>query len=120
VILYGNADTNAAWKALLGDSPVQVRRGVVTIGERELRRDDLGCLFIRPRRRTDQALVGVVAGTGVPGQRLLERLPYFLAGVGFPDCLVVGPEILQKDTAGIRAAGFFGLDWSVENGDFAW
>ena len=29
VILYGNADTNAAWAALLGASPVQVRRGSI-------------------------------------------------------------------------------------------
>ena len=27
VVLYGNADTNAAWSSLLGDSPIQVKRG---------------------------------------------------------------------------------------------
>ena len=32
----------------------------------------------------------------------------------------VGPEMLTDGTAGVRAAGFFGLDWSVETGDFAW
>src|SRR5262249_51366816 len=35
VILYGNAGTNGAWKALLADSPVQVRGGVVQVGDRE-------------------------------------------------------------------------------------
>jgi hypothetical protein len=27
IVLYGNADTNRAWAGLLGDCPVQVRRG---------------------------------------------------------------------------------------------
>jgi dienelactone hydrolase len=120
VILYGNADTNAAWAALLGESPVQVRRGLVTIGQREMAGDDLACLFIRPRPGSDRALVGAVAGTGVVGLRLTERLPYFVSGVAYPDCIVLGPEVLRRGTAGIRVAGFFGLDWSVESGDFAW
>ena len=34
VILYGNADTNGAWQALLGSSPVQVSRGKVRIARR--------------------------------------------------------------------------------------
>src|SRR5207248_10504013 len=36
IILYGNADTHALWKDLLGDSPVQVKRGQATIGKRVL------------------------------------------------------------------------------------
>jgi dienelactone hydrolase len=120
VILYGNADTNAAWPALLGNSPVQVRRGAVTIGSREISGDCLACLFIRPRPGSDRALVGAVAGTGPAGVRLAERLPYFVSGVAYPDCIVLGPEVLASGTAGIRVAGFFGLDWEVESGDFAW
>jgi dienelactone hydrolase len=120
VILYGNADTNAAWVGLLGESPVQVRRGVVTVGARELTGDDLACLFIRPRPGSDRALVGVVAGSGVAGMRLTERLPYFVSGVAYPDCVVLSPAILTSGTAGIVAGGFFGLDWSVNSGEFAW
>ncbi len=120
VVLYGNADTNAAWKSLLADSPVQVRRGVVTIGDRDLKGDDLACLFVRPRPNDDVALVGVVGGTGVPGLRLTERLPYFLAGVAYPDCIVLGTDVLTHGTAGVRTAGFFGLDWAVASGEFAW
>ncbi len=120
VILYGNADTNAAWVALLGESPVQVRRGVVTVGEREIAGDDLVCLFIRPRPGSDRALVGAVAGSGLVGMRLTERLPYFVSGVAYPDCIVFGPEVLVDGTAGIRVAGFFGLDWDIKSGDFVW
>src|SRR5207249_997563 len=57
VILYGSADTNTAWSALLTESPVQVRRNQIRIGERELAGDDLACLFIRPRPGSDRALV---------------------------------------------------------------
>jgi len=120
VIIYGNADTNAAWPHLLRESPVQVQRGAIIIGDRALRGDDLACLFIRPRPGSDVASVGVVSGSGPAGMRLTDRLPYFVSGVGYPDCIVLGPEVLSEGTEGVRAAGFFGLDWSVDSGSFAW
>lgn len=120
VILYGHAEMNAAWAALLGGSPVQVHRGEVRVGDRVVRREDAACLFLQPRPDSDVASVGVVAGSGLQGLRLTHRLPYFLAGTGYPDCLVLGADVLEKGTAGIVTAGFFGNDWSVEHGDFAW
>jgi hypothetical protein len=120
VILYGNADTNAAWKALLADSPVQVRRGSVGVGDREETGADLACLFQRPRPGSDKACVGVVSGSGVAGMLLTDRLPYFVSGVGYPDCIVLDPDVLARGTAGIRGAGFFGQDWGVSTGEFAW
>jgi pimeloyl-ACP methyl ester carboxylesterase len=120
VILYGNADSNRAWRVLLGDSPVQVRRGEIKIGERRVAGEDLACVFLRPRLGSDVACVAVVGGSGVSGMRLTDRLPYFMAGLAYPDCTVIGPEMLTKGSAGVRVAGFFGLDWSVERGEFAW
>ena len=120
VILYGNADNNAAWNALLADSPVQVRRGSVRVGTREITGNDLACLFLRPRPGSDIACVGVVAGTGLPGLRLNDRVPYFMAGVAFPDLTVFGSEALETGWLGARMAGYFGQDWSVERGEFAW
>ncbi|HVP12412.1 MAG TPA: prolyl oligopeptidase family serine peptidase [Phycisphaerae bacterium] len=120
VILYGNADTNAAWKSLLAASPVQVRRGEVTVDRKKLTGEDLACLFVRPIPDSDEACVGVISGSGPAGMRLTERLPYFLSGVGYPDCTVLGPEMLTGASKGLRGAGFFGNDWSVEGGDFAW
>ena len=120
VILYGNADNHAAWHGLLGDSPVQVRRGAVRIEGREQRGEDLACLFLRPRPGSDQACVGVVSGTGIVGLKLTDRMPYFLAGVAYPDCTVFGLESLSKASAGVLVAGFFGEDWSVARGEFAW
>jgi hypothetical protein len=120
VVLYGNAETNSAWADLLGNSPVQVRRGSIRIGEKTVDGDDLACLFIRPRPESDIACVGAVSGAGLAGMRLTDRLPYFVSGVAYPDCTVIGPEMLSAGSAGVRVAGFFGLDWSVETGDFAW
>lgn len=120
VILYGHAECNAAWQPLLGDSPVHVRRGVVRVGDREEKGDDLACLFVRPRPGSDRALVGVVGGTGPAGLRLTERLPYFVSGVGYPDCTVLGPDSLTRGTEGVRVAGFFGTDWGVASGEWVW
>jgi dienelactone hydrolase len=120
VILYGNADTNAAWKPLLGDSPVQVKSAAVTVGPRTEKGDDLACLFLRPRPGSEVACVAAISGTGVKGMRLTDRLPIFISGVGYPDCIVLGPEMLSKGYDGVRAAGYFGLDWTVDNGEFAW
>jgi hypothetical protein len=120
VILYGNADVNGAWPPLLGDSPVQVTRNEVRIGGRVLTGADLACLFLRPRPGSDIACVGVISGTGLIGMKLTDRLTYFLSGVAYPDCTVVGSEMLAEGATGVRAAGFFGNDWSVDKGEFAW
>ena len=50
VVLYGHAGTNAAWKALLGESPVQVTEGKVQVGDRDVSANDCGVLLVRPRR----------------------------------------------------------------------
>jgi len=120
VILYGNADTHRSWRALLGDSPVQVTRTRVTCGARTLEAPDLACLFLRPRPGSDKACVGVVSGTGLAGLRLTDRFTYLQAGCSFPDCTVVSSRMLTEGLAGVEVAGFFGEDWSVEHGDFAW
>ncbi|HVY71652.1 MAG TPA: prolyl oligopeptidase family serine peptidase [Verrucomicrobiae bacterium] len=120
VILYGNADSNAAWPGLLGDSPVQARRGVVRVGDREVKGDDLACLFVRPRPGSDVACVAAVSGSGPVGMRLTDRAPYFTSGVAFPDCSVFGADVLSSGFGGVRVAGFFGNDWGVSSGEFAW
>jgi hypothetical protein len=62
-------------------------------------------------------LVAVVGGTGPKGMRLTDRLPYFVSGVGYPDLLILGPEAPLHGIKGVRLAGFFGPDWSVEKGE---
>jgi len=118
IILYGNAETNAAWNALLSACPVSVQRNRVRVGAQEWTGGDLACLFVYPRPGSDRASVGVVSGTGLVGMRLTDRQPYLAPGVGYPDCLVFSAEMLTKGIEGVRAAGFFGPDWSVTGGEF--
>ena len=113
VILYGNSDTNSAWKTLLADSPINVRRNSIRIGNGLMPGEDMAILFTRPRPGSTVASVAVVAGTGLAGMRLTERLNYFFAGVAFPDFFVVGPEMLEKGYDGVRAAGFFDSRWQI-------
>jgi len=94
----------------------------VKLGDRDLAGEggDLACLFIRPRPGSDVASVGVVSGSGLAGLRLTDRVPYFVSGVGLPDCLVLGAESLNIGLEGVRAAGFFGQDWSMTGAEFVW
>lgn len=118
VMLYGNTQTNAAWHALLPASPVQVQNGSVSVGERVIKGDELGCMLVQPRAGSDVALVGVISGSGIAGMRLTDRISYINSGVELPDCLVLGPETLSDNSSSPRAVGFFGNDWQVSSGDF--
>jgi len=118
VILYGNADSNSVWTQLLGTSPVQVRRGEITIGNKRLIGDGLTCVFVRPLQGSDSALVAAVSGTGIAGMRIANNLPYLQPMIGFPDVLVTDSKALELGIPGVKVAGFFGLDWSVDTGDF--
>jgi hypothetical protein len=51
--------------------------------------------------------------------RLSNRLPYLSPGIGLPDCTVLDERVLTSGDAGVLLAGFFGLDWSIESGEFA-
>ncbi|MHB1461739.1 MAG: carboxylesterase family protein [Armatimonadota bacterium] len=120
VMLYGNSETNSAWSALLPACPVQVKNGSVIVGGRVIQGDELACMFIQPRAGSDVALVGVISGSGIAGMRLTDRISYINSGVELPDCLVLGPETLSNTSSSPRAAGFFGNDWQVSSGDFAY
>jgi hypothetical protein len=52
--------------------------------------------------------------------RLTERLNYFFSGVEFPDCTILSPEMLTGAASGVRLAGFFGEDWSLDSGEWGW
>jgi dienelactone hydrolase len=120
VVLYGHREMNAAWDALLAESPLEVHRGGVRMGGRTVSREDLACLFLRPRADSEIASVAVVAGSGIAGLRMCDRLPYFLAGTAYPDFLVVGSDALARGTRAIVTTGFFGNDWRLESGAAVW
>lgn len=118
VILYGNKNSSKAWSTLLAKSPVEVGNGYVRIGTEKFRGKNLACIFVRPRAGSRNASVGVVSGTGIIGMNLNNRLPYLNPGIGLPDCTIFDSDILLKGEEGILMTGFFGLDWTVGNGEF--
>ncbi len=120
VVLYGNAATNALWKKFLGGSPVSVAPGEIRAGAHRFQGGDLCCLMIRPRPFSDVASVGCVGGTGLAGMRLTNRLAYLSPGIGFPDLLIARADMLLRGEEAIPAAGFFGPDWSLEQGEIVW
>ena len=118
VVIYGNAETNSAWEALLGKSPVRIDREKVMIGDRTIRGKDLALSLLRPRPGSNTASVVLLGATGEEGWRTLFSNRYFISGAGFPDLLLVSSEMLRSGSDGVRGAGFFGNDWSLESGEF--
>ena len=111
VILFGNEDTNAAWKTLLPKScPVRAKRGSIELRGKAHEGDDLACLFVYPRSDV-AALVGAFADSGPRGARLLATVPVFVPGVGLPDFTLFGPKILERGDDGVLAAGWFDYAW---------
>jgi hypothetical protein len=120
IILYGNAETNLAWNKLLDDSPVQIQRGKARIGSKEFKGNDFACLFVRPRKGSNFATIGVVSGTGITAMNLTDRRLYLSPGYPFPDLMLFNSDFTTKGIEGVKAAGYFGLDWSVDKGEFVW
>jgi pimeloyl-ACP methyl ester carboxylesterase len=114
VILFGNSVTNSAWKKLLADCPIEVTADAVTLGDETFKGKDMGVYFTWPRRDSDVAMIAVVAGTGLSGMKATDANQYFAAGSGFPDYLIFSTEMLKEGAKGIKAAGFFRNDWSIQ------
>jgi pimeloyl-ACP methyl ester carboxylesterase len=119
LILYGNRETHRLWDTLLGDSPVQVTREHVILGEHAVEGEDLVCLLVRPHPRSQRTLVAAVAPTGSVGARLSWWCPYFVSGIAYPDCTVLSAAMLEQGAVGVRAVASFGLDWTLAAGELA-
>ncbi|MBX2921100.1 MAG: prolyl oligopeptidase family serine peptidase [Chitinophagaceae bacterium] len=114
VILYGNAQTNAAWPLLLSDAPVQVQRDSVKVGSKTWTGDDLAAYFIWPVKGSFNTSVAVISGTGLKGLNAANANQYFAGGSGFPDYMVFRLDMLHKGSEAIEAAGFFNNEWQPE------
>ena len=117
VILYGNATINQAWDSLLKDSPVQIQRGAWSKQGPELIQESATVLLVRPKVQ-GSGLVAAIGGTDLQSMRASNKLPIFSSGTGYPDVLVLSPEYLKTGIEAVRWAGFFGTDWSVEQGEW--
>lgn len=118
VILFGNSKTNSAWSLLLKDSPLQVNSGKVKLGDKEFNGNDLACLGIRPRADSKIASVGFISGTGVKGMKLANLAQYSHPYMSFPDAVIYDSGVLKSDDEGVKCAGYYGNDWSINKGEF--
>lgn len=114
VILYGNKNTNAAWKSLLNDCPIQVERNKITAGEKQWQGDDLAAYFVWPIRSSNIASVGVVSGSGIKGMNAANANQYFAGASGFPDFMIYGSNMLTSGTKEVKLAGFFDNNWKLD------
>ena len=120
VVVYGNKSNNSAWDKLLKNGPVQVSNNKINFGDRSLSGSNWGLYFIVPRSDSDLASVGVVTATGVEGMKAAYANHYLVNGTTFPDLMLFDDTVLEQGTSAVKCAGFFGNDWTIENGDFEW
>ncbi|MEQ1895037.1 MAG: prolyl oligopeptidase family serine peptidase, partial [Planctomycetota bacterium] len=114
-ILYGNRDTNAAWsKVVPAGFPLVLARGVAASGDQRFEGDDLGLLAVGPRADAPGQLFALLGSSGVPADRVASTLALFVSGVGYPDYVVFGADVLTQGDGGVRAAGFFDAAWKLQ------
>jgi hypothetical protein len=45
---------------------------------------------------------------------------YLVNGTTFPDLTIFNASVVKDGISGVICSGFFGNDWSIENGVFVW
>jgi pimeloyl-ACP methyl ester carboxylesterase len=118
VILFGNANTNAAYDQLLRDCPIRVERGSVKAGEQVWKNDELGAYFVWPLKNSPVSSVAVIGGSGLKGMEAANANQYFAGASGFPDFMIFGLDMLKSGSGGIKMAGFFDNDWKLVKSDW--
>ncbi len=114
LFLVGNALSNRVLRELEAGLMVKVEGNEVVLGSQRFRGKQLGVAFVRPNPRRPDRYVAVVEGVDALGTWRALSLPELL-----PDFVVYdeglgasrGQQVLSAGA--VRAAGFFGLDWSV-------
>ena len=120
IILYGNSSNNAAWKKLLRNSPIQVSKNKIELRNKTLKGSNYGAYFIYPKEGSPATSIGVITATGVEGMHAAYANDYLENGTFFPDVMIFNEEMPKIGLPGVKFTGFFGNDWSIENGDFIW
>lgn len=115
VILYGNANTNRAWKTLLANCPIQVQKNKIKFGKITLKGKDLAALFVFPKKDEEFTCVGVVSGTGIKGMRATNTQRYLYPGNGFPDFMIFKSSIFRNGLKAIKKMGYFNMQWQLDD-----
>ncbi|MEO0650713.1 MAG: hypothetical protein AAFZ65_08545, partial [Planctomycetota bacterium] len=115
VILYGNADTNAAWSSVFEDGcPLQPRRGGMSFAGDFMRGADRAAQFVHRRAGSDIALAGAFAAASPRATRLQATTAPFVSGVGIPDYLIFDSSVLAQGDDGSIVTGFWDHAWNYD------
>ncbi len=117
VVLYGNKSTNAAWKILLEDCPIQIDRGIVKAGNKTWSGDGLAGYFTWPIKNSPVATVAVISGSGIKGMKAAGANQYFAGGSGFPDFMIFRLGMLVSGAKEVQLAGFFNNNWQLDEAE---
>jgi hypothetical protein len=112
VIIYGNANTNVAWKILLNDCPIQVANNKIEAGKLSWAGDSLAAYFVWPQK-DPHLLTGVITATGITGMKAAYASQYFAGGSGFPDFMIFTGNMPKEGSRAIKLAGFFDNQWRL-------
>jgi hypothetical protein len=114
LFLVGSAKTNRVLRTLEPELPIRTDGDAIVMGGDRFEGQELGAAFVRPNpRRLDRYLV-VVEGTSAAGTWRSLSLPSLL-----PDFVVYDADVAPSrgqmlvGSGSVRAAGFFGNDWSL-------
>ncbi|MEQ1902557.1 MAG: prolyl oligopeptidase family serine peptidase [Pirellulaceae bacterium] len=118
VIVYGNATINAAWQKLLVDSPLKLERDHWSLANEPNDEQSVAIWMVRPRPGSKVASVAAIGGSTLLAMQSTRSAPFFSSGTGYPDLIVAKPDFLEKGVASVMLAGFFGNDWTFENGEW--
>lgn len=113
LVLFGNSDTNSAFK-LIANCPIHMDRSGVQVNGR--RYPGAAAVYLYPR---GSELIAVVGGSSLAAMRYTDRLPYFTSGVAYPDWTVLSPDTLVQGSKVIPAVGFFGNRWEFDGSQSA-
>ena len=117
IIIFGNKTTNAAYKSVLSDCPIQVERNKITAGGKSWQGDDLATYFVWHIRNSSIASVAVIGGTGIKGMQAANANQYFAGASGFPDFMIYRLAMLNNGSSEIKMAGFFDNNWNLSGAD---
>lgn len=98
---------------MLQNSPIQIDRNNIKVGDKTLTGDDLAGYFVWPIQNSPVASVAVVSGTGLKGMRAAEANQYFAGGSGFPDFIIFRLGMLQSGASEVKFTGFFDNNWKL-------
>jgi len=113
LVLYGGPKENSVTNRIADRLPIRVKAGRMSLGNSDLG-DSLVALFVYPNPLNRDRLVLVRMGTDSDNTRLSMFWSAMSSGAGIPDFMVFDRSVRRYGWTGVRAAGFFGPDWSID------